>query len=916
MQSPRAFLLLIIPLALVTMGSSCEQHLPSASGCGPAEPASFEVAPGMTTDGTLYLPFHVTRNVQVRLPGTLDGGSMPHQVGVSARLGNCEQQTAEQRNACLLHVAAGLWATPGTYSFNLVGESDSLSCTQYFTVVVTDLPADAGPPLEVHGTVTPNIYWVPQGRSTQGRVSFPSASYILDVLDVVDLDAPQTSVTVRYQAPTGSRDGGAPDALTITARRDATLGTYRFQLAGMAGHVHGTTDVFEVHVISPLDAAVPELDAAMHDANVEPTSDASTDAGMEAGSDASPSTDASATTHTLSIYDGLAGGSGNVSGDVGGLDCHLYGSSVGSGVCEVTLPHGTLITLTATPSGGASVGAWNVTGGGTTCSGTTCAIVLNNDLSVSVGFGQGAVIESFTATPSATASGGSSQLAWSVRGVDSCTIEPGTINAVRPSGYQPVYPTDTTTYTLSCESSAGTITATTTVSIIANDPPVGSIVTPASNVTIEVGDAITFAGNCTDDDAGGSDKTHAWNFGSGADPQWAWQLDNNAVRYTTVGVYDVTYDCTDALGTTNTVQSHVTVTVTAPAFAHVVGSDQHTCGLTISGKIYCWGTNFRGQLGQPYAVSGSNRPVQVGDRDQWVQLDVGSGLSCAIDELHALYCWGYFEGGLGIGDGIGTGSDAPRQIDLATDWQTISVGDSHACATKTNGSLHCWGANVYGEVGVGDQDQRMTFTQVGTDTDWVHVSTGGYLSCAIKGGNRAYCWGFNTYYGVGDGTTMMRTSPTEIGSAIDWATISASGNFACGTSVTHDLYCWGDDSFGQLGDGTKGLPRTSTPTRVGTASDWQSVSAGYSHTCALKTSGEILCWGNNAFGQLGRGDHIESPTPLQVESQSDWLSIEANNGHTCGTRDGGHAYCWGRNSLGTLGNGTTNESTRPTSIQP
>jgi alpha-tubulin suppressor-like RCC1 family protein len=139
--------------------------------------------------------------------------------------------------------------------------------------------------------------------------------------------------------------------------------------------------------------------------------------------------------------------------------------------------------------------------------------------------------------------------------------------------------------------------------------------------------------------------------------------------------------------------------------------------------------------------------------------------------------------------------------------------------------------------------------------------------------------------------------------------VSARELGACATRTGRTLWCWGDNSFGELGTGGTSGISTNTPARVGTDTNWATVSAGGEFTCATRTDRTLWCWGYNYFGQLGTGSTGDASTPVQVGTAADWVTVSAGDdwgysgGHTCATRADGTLWCWGDDEFGELGNG-------------
>jgi alpha-tubulin suppressor-like RCC1 family protein len=148
------------------------------------------------------------------------------------------------------------------------------------------------------------------------------------------------------------------------------------------------------------------------------------------------------------------------------------------------------------------------------------------------------------------------------------------------------------------------------------------------------------------------------------------------------------------------------------------------------------------------------------------------------------------------------------------------------------------------------------------------VTTGDYHSCAVRSIGKLYCWGGNDGGQVGftNGGADVLT-PTKITTADDWRSISAGGNHTCAIRSVGKLYCWGVNGNGQAGIGRNDAGHTSvtTPTKITTADDWKTVDAGSDFTCAIRSVGKLYGWGDNVYGQLGfntGGANVLTPTQV------------------------------------------------------
>ena len=134
--------------------------------------------------------------------------------------------------------------------------------------------------------------------------------------------------------------------------------------------------------------------------------------------------------------------------------------------------------------------------------------------------------------------------------------------------------------------------------------------------------------------------------------------------------------------------------------------------IDVDGTLWCWGYAAgvsRGYLGDG-TTNGSSVPIQIGTDTDWSSVSAGTNHTCAIKTDGSLYCWGSnYSGQIGIGsvdEVFGLGQDTPVQVGTDSDWRSVSAGSLNTCAVKTNNDLYCWGINTNGQIGDGTQVLR------------------------------------------------------------------------------------------------------------------------------------------------------------------------------------------------------------------
>jgi alpha-tubulin suppressor-like RCC1 family protein len=291
-----------------------------------------------------------------------------------------------------------------------------------------------------------------------------------------------------------------------------------------------------------------------------------------------------------------------------------------------------------------------------------------------------------------------------------------------------------------------------------------------------------------------------------------------------------------------------------------------------------------------------------------------------------IWCWG--DNGSGeLGDGTTLPRTTPVRINspLGNTVVQLAAGSAHTCARKADGSLWCWGDNSEGTIGDGTMINRPTPVPVPSLGIGIvaESSMGTSHSCVRKNDGTAWCWGNNHAGQLGDGTTINRTSPVAVvGLGANVVRIAAGGDHTCAVLSDQTVWCWGANDSGELGDGTT-TDRT-TPVKVLTLASIVEVSAGIAHTCARKSTGGVFCWGMNFDGELGDGTTTERHTPVSVVGMTNAAEISlggsfsifdpTGGGFSCARRVDHTAWCWGRNTLGQLGDGTTVSRVTPVRV--
>jgi len=398
-----------------------------------------------------------------------------------------------------------------------------------------------------------------------------------------------------------------------------------------------------------------------------------------------------------------------------------------------------------------------------------------------------------------------------------------------------------------------------------------------------------------------------------------------------------------------------------PLGPSIVPAGVFNCARFDNGQVKCWGRNARGQLGLgnnqdrgdgPGEMGASLPFVDLGPGRTAVSLASGEDHTCALLDNGQVKCWGdNASGELGLGDTAFRGDNPGEMganlpaVDLGGGPSVLSLaaGAGFSCARFNNGQVKCWGRNDFGQLGrggvlnrgdgPGEMGANLVAVDFGAGRTAVDLVAGGYHACVRLDNAELRCWGRNGQGQLGLGDNGNRgDAPNELGANLPrvdlgpgrTATRIAGGALhTCALLDNGQLKCWGQGTSGQLGAGTSqnygdgpGEMGASLPVvDLGPGRTAVSVGAGVAHTCARLDNGQVKCWGDNGFGQLGQGNtqnRGDGPgemganlLPVDLGAGRSALVLAVGAYHACVRLDDLQFKCWGYNLFGQLGVGDT-----------
>jgi len=288
--------------------------------------------------------------------------------------------------------------------------------------------------------------------------------------------------------------------------------------------------------------------------------------------------------------------------------------------------------------------------------------------------------------------------------------------------------------------------------------------------------------------------------------------------------------------------------------------------------------------------------------------------------------------GIGAGASVALSQGAP-----SIDGSIVEGGENYSVVLKADGTVWATGVNNYGQLGDGTTVNKSTLVQVkgvggvGFLTDVVQIAVGQYYTVAVKSDGTVHAWGFNNYGQLGDGTLVQKLTPVQVkgvggvGYLTGVSRVAVNMQHSLALKSDGTVFAWGRNVFGELGNSTSN--DSSTPVQVKGVGgvDYltgvSQIAAGMYHSTALKSDGTVWSWGYNVNGQLGDNTADNKLTPVQttdiggVGFLTGVSNIEAGRHNSLALKSDGTVWSWGYNEFGQLGDNTVVEKHAPVQVK-
>ena len=334
--------------------------------------------------------------------------------------------------------------------------------------------------------------------------------------------------------------------------------------------------------------------------------------------------------------------------------------------------------------------------------------------------------------------------------------------------------------------------------------------------------------------------------------------------------------------------------------------------------VVAWGDNDQGELGNGTTTSSSTPVYARLPASQRITTLRSGAFSLAVSASGRLYAWGANASGQ-LGDGTTTDRHKPERISLPAGVRltTARAGGEFTLALTTGGKLLAWGFNADGQLGTGStaNHHKPVWVKLPRGVKIKAISAGYNSALALTSTGRVLSWGAGLDGQLGDGTGNSRHVPgyVRLPRHTKITSIAAGNGDGYAVTTAGRLLAWGFNLYGELGDGTVTGRLTPVFTRLPAGVKVVAAVPGLIHALALTSGHKVLAFGSNSNGQLGTGSVVNHRKPVWVRlpAGTKVSALAAGQFFSMALTTGQHILTWGQNNHGQLGDGTTTDRHLP-----
>lgn len=340
--------------------------------------------------------------------------------------------------------------------------------------------------------------------------------------------------------------------------------------------------------------------------------------------------------------------------------------------------------------------------------------------------------------------------------------------------------------------------------------------------------------------------------------------------------------------------------VTSAFSQEVDGGNGHSIILDEKGRVWTFGRNNHGQLGNGTFLN-SSVPIQI-NLQKIQKISRGYDHSLALDSGGNIWCWGINDHGQ---LGVPGRRDIPFPFKLTgtSDFVAIEGAHRHSVALKKDGSVVSWGTNVSGELGSGDIKERnkpgTVLTVQGPLRNIVAIASVGAHSLALDSTGNVWGWGSNCFYQLSPDKKDAQMYAIRVEGIPKMRSVATGWHHSIGLDSAGNIWAWGSDPSGQFRETTTKFFQH--PVKFQGVPEISEIACGSWHSLAIDTEGRVWAWGKNHFGMLGTNDTISASTPKKVSGIGKICKIGAGCFHSMAIDSEGKVWSFGDNPSGQLG---------------